>query len=75
MSNIQNGQVFTAKAATVTADGISLILPGQSAATQKHYRRLATGGIVAAGDMVLCVKTSGTYVVIGAVKAGEQEGG
>lgn len=75
MNNIQNGQIFTARAAEVTEAGISLILPGQSAATQKYYRRIAIGGSVAAGDMVLCAKTSGTYVVIGAVTAGEEEGG
>ena len=75
MNNIQNGQVFTAKAAEVTEAGVSLILPGQSAATQKYYRQVAIGGSVAAGDMVLVVKVSGTYVVIGAVMAGEEEGG
>lgn len=74
MSNLENGQVFVAKAAEVTAEGVSLILPGQSAATQKYYRRVAIGGTVSAGDLVLVARTSGTYVIIGAVTAGEEGG-
>lgn len=73
MNSIQNGQVFVAKAAEVTAEGVSLILPGQSAATQKYYRRVAISA-VSAGDLVLVARTSGTYVVIGAVTAGEEGG-
>jgi hypothetical protein len=74
LNHIQNGQVFVAKAAEVTAEGVSLILPGQSTATQKYYRRVAIGGAVSAGDLVLVARSSGTYVVIGAVTAGEEGG-
>ncbi len=56
-------QIFTAQAAAVTAEGVTLILPGQTQATRKPYRRLASAS-VAAGDMVLCARDSGTIVVL-----------
>lgn len=56
-------KIFTAKAASVTAEGVTLILPGQTEATRKAYRRLASAS-VAAGDMVLCARDSGTIVVL-----------
>lgn len=56
-------QIFTATAAEITAEGVTLILPGQTEATRKAYRRLASAS-VAAGDRVLCARDSGTIVVL-----------
>ena len=52
-----------ATAAAVTSAGVTLILPGQTAATRKAYPRLK-GSSVAAGDKVLVAKVSGVYVVL-----------
>ena len=57
-------QIAVAEAGAVDAAGITLILPGASSASQKKYKRLACAGSIAAGDLVLCVKTSGTWVVL-----------
>lgn len=55
-----------AAAKTVGSAGVTLILPGQSEATQKAYRRL-DGGTIAQGDLVLCARVSGTFVVLGKI--------
>ena len=60
----KNTQIFTATAAAVTAEGVTLILPGQTEATRKAYKRLA-GSTVTAGSPVLCARDSGTIVVLG----------
>ena len=58
--------IFTATVGGVTAEGVTLILPGQTEATTKPYRRLASAS-VAAGDRVLCARDSGTIVVLGKI--------
>lgn len=55
-----------AKAVAVTEAGVTLILPGQTEATQKSYRRLK-GSDIQAGDMVVAAKISGTWVVLDAI--------
>lgn len=52
------------------SSGVTLVFDGQSSASQKRYRILQTGAILYAGDRVVVMKHSGTYVVLGAVKAG-----
>ena len=59
-------QIFTAQAADVSSDGVTLILPNQTQPTHKAYRRLASAAI-AAGDRVLCARDSGTIVVLGKI--------
>ena len=59
-------QIFTAQAAAVTADGVTLILPNQTQPTRKAYRRLASATITT-GDRVLCARDSGTIVVLGKI--------
>ena len=59
-------QIFTAQAAAVSADGVTLILPNQTQPTSKAYRRLASATITA-GDRVLCARDSGTIVVLGKI--------
>ena len=59
-----------AKAGTISETGVTLMLPGQTVATGKSYKVLQ-GVAVAAGDLVLCARLSGTYVILGVVTAAE----
>lgn len=61
-----NNQIFKAVVAEITAEGVTLILPGQTEATHKAYNRLASA-TVAAGDQVLCARDSGTIMVLGKI--------
>lgn len=49
--------------ADVNANGATLILPDMTTPTNARHKRLASANI-AAGDRVLCVKTSGTIVIL-----------
>jgi hypothetical protein len=49
--------------ADVNASGATLILPDMTTPTNARHKRLASANI-AAGDRVLCVKTSGTIVIL-----------
>ena len=60
------GPYIVATVADVNAAGVTLILPGQTTATQKRYKRLASA-TVANGEAVLCVRVSGTIVVLGKI--------
>ena len=57
------GPYIVATVADVSAAGVTLILPEQTTGTQKRYKRLASA-TVAAGDAALCVRVSGTIVVL-----------
>ena len=59
-------ELFVAAAKTIGSTGMTLILPGQSEETQKTYRRL-DGGTIADGDLVLCARVSGSFVVLGKI--------
>ena len=65
--------LIVATVGSVTSSGISLIIPPATTASEKLYKRLGTGGSISAGDMVLCAKIDGTYVVLG--KTGTESGG
>lgn len=60
------GEFIVATVNTVGVNGVTLTLPGQSAATLKEYKRLASAS-VEPGDRVLCVRLSGTIVVLGRI--------
>jgi hypothetical protein len=52
-----------AKVGTVSTDGLTLILPGQTTATTKKY--LYNKSVTfATGDKVYIAKVSGTYIVV-----------
>lgn len=59
--------LLLATVGSVTSAGITLVLPGSTDATQKRYKHLVTGRTIAAGDLVLVAKLSGTYVVLGTI--------
>lgn len=57
------GPLTLATIGTVSAAGVTLILPGAAEPTQAHYPRLASAS-VAAGDAVIIARVSGTWVVL-----------
>lgn len=59
--------MIIATVGSVNSSGVTLIIPPATTATEKRYKRLITGGSLAAGNMVLVAKISGTYVVLGKV--------
>ena len=61
------GAVFMAEVGAVSPAGATLVLPGQETATQKSYKRLASESELWPGDLVLCARVSGTYVVLGKI--------
>ncbi len=56
------GEWLTAEVSSIDADGVHLILAGQSSPTQKGSLRLASA-VVAVGDRVLCLRAFGTIIV------------
>ena len=60
------GDSIVATVADVSASGVSLLLPEATAPTQTYYQRLASAS-VAVGDLVLCLRVSGTIVVVGKI--------
>lgn len=60
-------EVYLGTVASRSTAGFTLTLDGQTEATQKRYRMLLTGRTPAVGARVVCVKISGTYVVLGEV--------
>ena len=58
-----SGQIGLATVGAKYTDGVSLIFPGQTAATTKHYK-CNTAITLAAGDRVLIARVSGSAVVI-----------
>lgn len=52
-----------AKVGAVHSDGVTLIFPGTSAASTKHYKK-NRDITLSAGDRVYVAKISGTYIVV-----------
>ena len=66
------GPLTLATVGTVSADGVTLILPGSTEPTQAHYPNFSSSSL-ASGDSVIISRVSGTWVVMG--KAGGGGGG
>lgn len=62
----ESQEIYLATVAAVSSGLASLTFDGETAATQKYYRHLASYSPVA-GHRVLVVKISGTYVILGQV--------
>ena len=60
-------EVYIGTVASSSSAGFTITLDGQSAATQKQYRMILTGRTPAVGARVMCIKISGTYVVLGEI--------
>lgn len=58
---------FLATVATADSNGITFIPDGQTAATQKRYKMIASGPMPVEGDRVVVMKHSGTCVVLGII--------
>ena len=61
------GKLLLATVYSVDSGGLRLLLDGQTEPTQKRYKKLSTYGAPLAGDRVVCMKMSGTYVVLGSI--------
>lgn len=61
------GVLYLATIGAVSTGGVTLIFDGQTAATAKEYRRLASYS-PEPGDRVLAAKMSGTFVVLGKIE-------
>ena len=73
--NEQPNNLQLATVAGVYEDGLALIPDAQAAATQKHYKYLASAyPAPAVGDRVVVMKMSGTYVVMGSLDGGAPVG-
>ena len=60
--------LFLATVANVNSSGVTLILDGESEASTKRYKYMTSGyAEPAAGDRVVVMKMSGTYVVLGRI--------
>lgn len=55
-------ELLFAKVAGRYTDGVSLLFPGETEPTQKHYKCNAAAGIKV-GDTVKLTRASGTYVI------------
>ena len=64
---LETADFVLATVSAVYTNGVSLIFDGQNAASQKRYRLLQTGSTVRAGERVVVMKHSGTYVVLGGI--------
>ena len=58
------GPLTLATVGTVSAEGVTLIIPGATEPTQAHYPRLSSASL-SAGDAVIIARVSGTWVVLG----------
>lgn len=63
---------FLATVATADSNGITFIPDGQTAATQKRYKMIASGPMPVEGDRVVVMKHSGTCVVLGIIGMPEE---
>lgn len=52
---------------TSTSGGVSVQFDGETSASTKKYKRLASYSSPAVSDRVLLVKAGGTYVILGKV--------
>lgn len=70
----QQAQFFLATVDSVSSTGLTIIPDWQTTATQKRCKTMASAyPNPAVGDRVVVMKMSGTYVVLGALTAGEVE--
>lgn len=60
-------EIYLGTAGSSSASGVEITLDGQSDPMQKEYKMLLTGRTPTSGARVMCVKISGTYVVLGEI--------
>lgn len=59
-------QLFLAQVGSVSSAGATLQINGE-AATATGFKHLVTGQSLAAGDLVLVARISGSYVILGKI--------
>ncbi len=68
LAGSRNADLFLATVANVNSSGLTLILDGESEASTKRYKYMTSGyADPAAGDRVVVIKMSGTFVVLGRI--------
>lgn len=67
-----SAEFFIATVGDLTSDGITLIFDGATEPTTKRFKSIANGrGSASAGQRVVVMKQSGTYIVLGALTKGQ----
>lgn len=59
-------QLFLAQVGSVSSSGATLQINGE-AATATRFKHVVTGETLAAGDLVLVARISGSYVILGKI--------
>lgn len=59
-------QLFLAQVGSVSSSGATLQINGE-AATATGFKHVVTGQSLAAGDLVLVARVSGSYVILGKI--------
>lgn len=59
-------QLFLAQVGSVSSSGATLQINGE-AATATRFKHVVTGQNLAAGDLVLVARISGSYVILGKI--------
>lgn len=60
-------EIYLGTVDSITDGSAEITLDGQTEALSKRYRTLATGRTLSAGERVIILKISGSYVVLGAL--------
>lgn len=67
-----SAEFFLATVGTLTTDGVTLTFDGETSPSTKRYKCLLSGrGSPYAGQRVVVMKQSGTYVVLGMISGGQ----
>ena len=67
---IAQAEFVCATVTAVTASGVRILVDGETTATQKEYKRLASYAAPAVGDRVVAMQQSGTFVILGPISNG-----
>lgn len=62
-------EIITATVGSTSTAGTTLIFDGMDAATEKHYKKIASATSLTSGSRVLVAKIAGTYVILGKITA------
>lgn len=72
---MRQAEFYIGTAADVTSAGVKILFDGQAAETEKRYKLLNTGVQLAAGDRIIVMGISGSYVVLGKIAYTQSGGG
>jgi len=73
LNNPENARFLIGTVADVTSGGVKVVFDGTEDATEKRYKQLSTAITLTAGDRVVIMKISGSYVVLGRIDEEQPE--